>query len=270
MAVIDGTQQTEHSAGTTAAAQAPPTVRTITRGDLRDALSKGMADFSAAPTHVIFLGLMYPLLGFLLARAVFQYNVLPLLFPMVAGFAILGPFAAIGLYEISRLREQGLPVSWRDALEVVRAPGFKSILLLGGVLLALFSVWLGAAHLLYGAIFGDDVPRTLGGFIDQIFDTRRGALLLVLGHLLGAAFAVAAFAISVVSFPLLLDRNVNVGTAIGTSFRAIAANPRVMLEWAVVVAALLMAGSVPLLLGLAVAVPVLGHATWHLYRRVVV
>jgi uncharacterized membrane protein len=270
MAVISITQKSEPSAGRTTAAQALPAVRTITRGDLRDALSKGIADFSAAPTHVIFLGLMYPLLGFVLARAVFQYNVLPLLFPLVAGFAILGPFAAIGLYEISRLREQGRPVSWRNALEVVRAPGFKSILLLGGVLLALFSIWLGAAHLLYGAIFGDDVPRTLGGFIDQIFETRRGGLLLIFGHLVGAAFAVMAFAVSVVSFPVLLDRNVDVATAIGTSLRAIAANPRVMCEWAIVVAALLMAGSVPVLLGLAVVVPVLGHATWHLYRRVVV
>lgn len=247
-----------------------PVVRTISRNDLREALRKGVADFSAAPTHVIFLGLIYPLIGFVLFRATFQYNVLPLLFPMVAGFAILGPFAAIGLYEISRLREQGRPVSWLNALEVVRAPGFKSILLLGAILMTLFVLWLGAAHLIYAAIFGDAEPKSLGAFIDLILDTRSGTLLLIVGHVVGAVFAVIAFAISVVSFPLLLDRNVGVVTAVMTSIRAIATNPRVMAEWAVLVAALLIAGSIPLLLGLAAVMPVLGHATWHLYRRVVV
>jgi uncharacterized membrane protein len=266
MAVID----LSHATGSATANTARPEVRTITAGDLGDALRKGLADFNAAPTHVLFLGLMYPVLGFVLARAVFQYNVLPLLFPLVAGFAIMGPFAAIGLYEISRLREQGRPVSWRNALEVVHAPGFKSILLLGGVLLALFSIWLGAAHLLYGAIFGDAGPKSLSAFAQDIFGTKLGTELLIVGHLVGAAFAAAAFAISVVSFPLLLDRRVDVATAIGTSVRAVAANPRVMAEWAVIVAGLLMMGSVPMLMGLAVAVPVLGHATWHLYRRVVV
>jgi uncharacterized membrane protein len=170
MAFID----VNHSAGSVAAEQARPEVRTITAGDLGDALRKGVADFSAAPTHVLFLGMMYPVLGFVLARAVFQYNVLPLLFPLVAGFAILGPFAAIGLYEISRLREQGRPVNWRNALEVVHAPGFKSILLLGGVLLALFSTWLGAAHLLYAAIFGDEGPKTLAAFAQDIVGTKLG------------------------------------------------------------------------------------------------
>jgi uncharacterized membrane protein len=259
-----------HRTGSAAAEQTPPAVRTITRNDLREALRKGLADFSAAPTHVLFLGLMYPLIGFLLFRATFQYNMLPLLFPLVAGFAIVGPFAALGLYEISRLREQGKAVSWRNALEVVRTPNAKSILLLGGILLTLFVLWLGTAHLLFAAIFGDAEPKSLGAFAHEIFATKLGTELLIVGHLVGALFAAAAFAVSVVSFPLLLDRNVNVATAIGTSYRAIAANPRVMLEWAVVVAALLMAGSVPLLLGLAVVVPVLGHATWHLYRRVVV
>jgi uncharacterized membrane protein len=247
-----------------------PTVRAITRADLQDALRKGLADFSAAPTHVIFLTLIYPALGLLLCRAAFQYSVLPLLFPLVAGFAIMGPFAAIGLYEISRLREQGKAVTWRNGLEVVRAPGFKSILLLGGILMALFLAWLAAAHLIYATIFGEAVPKSLGTFIDQIFETRPGALLLIVGHLVGALFAAVAFAISVVSFPLLLDRNVDVVTAIGTSLRAIAANPWTMLEWAALVAALLIVGSLPLLVGLAAVMPVLGHATWHLYRKVVV
>jgi uncharacterized membrane protein len=123
---------------------------------------------------------------------------------------------------------------------------------------------------LYGAIFGDEGPKSLAAFAQDILGTKLGTELLIVGHLVGAMFAAAAFAISVVSFPLLLDRNVDVATAIGTSLRAIAANPRVMLEWAVIVAALLMIGSVPLLIGLAVVVPILGHATWHLYRRVVV
>jgi uncharacterized membrane protein len=178
---------------------AVPAVRTISRVDLQDALRKGLADFSAAPTHVIFLALIYPALGLLLCRAAFQYSMLPLLFPLVAGFAIMGPFAAIGLYEISRLREQGRDVSWRSALEVVYAPNFKSILLLGAILLTLFVLWLGAAHLLYAAIFGDAIPKSLGAFIDEVFATKLGTELLIIGHLVGAAFAAVAFAISVVS-----------------------------------------------------------------------
>jgi uncharacterized membrane protein len=270
MAFIDLAHKTGRKTDSIAAEQAPPAVRTITRRDLGEALRKGLADFSAAPTHVLFLGLMYPLMGFLLFRATFQYNLLPLLFPLVAGFAIVGPFAAIGLYEISRLREQGKAVTWQNALEVVHTPNIKSILLLGGILLTLLVMWLGAAHLLYAAIFGDAAPKSFDVFAREIFGTKLGTELLIVGHLVGAMFAAAAFAISVVSFPLLLDRNVDVAMAVGTSLRAIQANPRVMVEWAALVAALLIAGSLPLLMGLAAVVPVLGHATWHLYRRVVV
>lgn len=247
-----------------------PVVRTLTQGDLIDALRKGLADFAAVPTHVIFVSLIYPIVGLLLFRAVFQYEFLPLLFPIIAGFALLGPFAAIGLYEISRLREAGVPVTWRNAVNVRRSRQIGAILLLGLVMTALFGVWLAAAYAIYQATFGQALPASLTGFLRDVLTTEAGVKLLVVGNLVGFGFAVVALAVSAMSFPMLVDRDVDVGTAISTSVRVMLRNPVMMLEWGAFVAAALVIGSLPLLVGLAVVMPVLGHATWHLYRQAVV
>ena len=246
-----------------------PAVRTLSQNDLIAALREGLADFNAAPTHAIFLSLIYPVVGLLLAHATFSMNLLPLLFPAVAGFAILGPFAAVGLCEISRLRETGVAVTWRNALGVIHAKSILGILILGAVLAALFGVWLYAANELYAAFFGDEVPASAAALAHQIFGTAAGWKMMLVGDLIGAVFAVAGFAISVIAFPMLIDRDTDAGTAALTSIRAVVANPVVMAEWGLIVAAALVLGSIPLLIGLAVVMPVLGHATWHLYRRVV-
>jgi uncharacterized membrane protein len=248
---------------------AQPHVRVIGPADLKLALVRGVDDFTAMPSHAMFLCVIYPLVGLVLSRLAFGYDVLPLLFPLVSGFALVGPFAALGLYELSRRREQGLDVSWRRALDVWRSPAFGSILLLGVLLMAVFLIWLAAAQSIYVANFGYAPAASIPDFIKQVFTTRAGWALILVGNGVGFLFAVLVLAISVVSFPLLLDRNVGVAVAVLTSIRAVRTNPGMMALWGLIVAALLVIGSIPFLLGLTVVLPVLGHATWHLYRRVV-
>ena len=245
-------------------------VRKITTDDLKDALSRGFDDFKANPTHLIFLGVIYPVMGLILARFTAEAALLPLIFPLVAGFALVGPFAAVGLYELSRRREQGLPAEWKHAFMAFRSPAIGSIMALGFMLMVILVVWLAAARLIYRSTIGHAMPDTMGSMFGEIFGTSQGWSLIILGNGVGFLFAVLAFTISVVSFPLLLDRNVGVGAAIQTSVRAVTLNPRVMAIWAAIVVAGLILGSIPLLIGLAVAMPVLGHSTWHLYRHLVV
>jgi uncharacterized membrane protein len=221
------------------------------------------------PTHVIFLSLIYPIAGIAIWRATFGYDVVPLLYPLAAGFALIGPFAAIGLYELSRRRELGLDTSWKHAFDIIHSPSIWALAALGLFLLAIFGVWLAVANGIYVANFGYRQPATLTEFANMVFATPEGHRLVVVGNMVGFFFAVLAFALSVVSFPLLLDRNVGVPVAIATSVRAILKNPGTMVLWGVIVAAGLALGSLPFFFGLAVVMPVLGHATWHLYRRVV-
>jgi uncharacterized membrane protein len=249
--------------------EAPPKVRKIVIADLKDALARGWDDFAAMPSHAVFLCLIYPVVGFLLARLVLGANVLPLLFPLAAGFALLGPLAALGLYEMSRRREQGLDVSWEHALDVFRSPSLGAIVALGLLLVAIFLVWIAVAQAIYVATFGYAPAASMPDFIQQVLTTREGWMLTILGNGIGFLFAVLVLTLGVVSFPLLLDRDVGVATAVLTSVRAVMANPVTMAVWGLIVAVLLFIGSLPAFFGLAVVMPVLGHATWHLYRKVV-
>ena len=246
-----------------------PAVRAIGLTDLRDAVAKGIEDFNAVPTHAVFLGIIYAVLGIILFRLAFGYDVLPLVYPMLAGFILLGPCAAIALYELSRRRERGLDVSPEHLLEVFRSPSIGAIVRLGLVLLAIFLAWLVAAKTMYAQIMGGAVPASLGEFSHQVLTTSAGWQLIVVGNAVGFVFAAVALIISVVSFPMLVDRNVGAATAVRTSVRAVAANPLTMAAWGLFVVAALIVGALPLFFGLAVVFPVLGHATWHLYRRIV-
>ena len=246
-----------------------PAVRRVTAADLGDALARGVGDFAAFRTDVAFLCVIYPLVGLILARLVFGYELLPLLFPLASGFALIGPVAAVGLYEMSRRREAGAEVSWADAFEVVHAPSFGAILRFGLLLMAIFAVWLNAAIAIYDLTLGPAQPVSVGAFVHDVFATDGGWALIGLGVGVGFLFAVLVLAISVVSVPLLLDREIGVTLAIRTSLRAVAANPGPMAAWGIIVAAGLVVGSLPFFLGLIVVMPVLGHATWHLYRKLV-
>jgi len=249
--------------------QAQPKVRTIGLADLTDALARGWDDFTAMPSHAVFLCLIYPVVGFVLFRLMLGANVLPLLFPLAAGFALIGPLAALGLYEMSRRREQGLEVSWKHALDVFRSPSLGAIIVLGLMLVAIFLVWIAVAQAIYVANFGYAPAASMPDFVNQVLTTPAGWTLAIVGNAVGFLFAVLVLTLGVVSFPLLLDRDVGVATAVLTSVRAVLANPFTMAVWGLIVAALLLAGSLPAFIGLAVVMPVLGHATWHLYRKVI-
>jgi uncharacterized membrane protein len=245
-----------------------PAIRRIEARDLWDALRKGMGDLGAARADILFIALIYPIAGLVLARLAFSLDLLPLVFPLLSGFALLGPVAAIGLYEISRRREQGLPVTWSSAFGVLHSPALGSILGLGAILLVLFGLWMGAAYGIYWVTLGPAEPASAATFVHDVFQTGAGWAMLVAGVGVGLLFAIAALAISVISFPLLLDRNVGMGDAIATSLRAVAANPVPMALWGLIVAGGLALGSATALVGLVFVMPVLGHATWHLYRKV--
>lgn len=246
-----------------------PEVRKIGMADIKDALAKGIADFEAMPTHLIFLCLIYPILTLLMARVAGGYDVLPLVFPLLAGFTLIGPLAACGMYELSKRRERGEDISRWRAFDVRKSPAKMSIASLGIVQLAVYLVWVGVANTIYSQVFGDFVPASVGDFIGQIFGTEAGWTLIIIGSGAGFVFAAVVLSVSAISFPLVLDRDVGAVSAAFTSIRVTLANPITMGIWGLIVVVALALGALPLFFGLAVVMPVLGHATWHLYRKVV-
>ena len=247
-----------------------PEVRHLTIGDLYGALADGWRDFWQKPSHLAFLGLIYPVVGAALAVWSSGNNSWPLLFPLVTGFALIGPFAALPIYEMSRRQEMGLATHWSAAFDVFRTPAFASIAALGVWMMIVFTIWLMSAQFLYESLYGPGSPPSLTAFIDEVFNTSQGQTLMLWGNLVGFGFAVLVLATGVVSIPLLLDRDVGAAVAVQTSIRVALHNPVVIALWGLLVVAILVLGALPLLVGLAIAVPVLGHATWHLYRRAVV
>jgi uncharacterized membrane protein len=253
-----------------------PTIRRIHLADIGDALREGVADFRANPTHLIFLCLIYPIMGLVLGRMASGSDALPLVYPLVGGFALIGPLAAVGLYELSRRRERGLAVSISNAFDVFRSRRIAAILGLGAVFVAILAAWMVAAQLVFDATMPADSAGSIGDFVSAIFTTYAGQRLIMVGTLVGFVFAVVALTIGVVSFPLLVDREVaptameQVVTAVQISVRATLANPIPIAAWGLVVAVSLCIGAATLLVGLAVLMPVLGHGTWHLYRKLIV
>ncbi|MCB4822287.1 DUF2189 domain-containing protein [Roseicella aerolata] len=249
---------------------AEPGIRRIGTADLREVLRQGWDDFLAIPTQLVFLCVLYPLVGWVAARAFSGGEMMPLLWPLVAGLSLLGPVAAVGLYEISRRREAGEQVSWLTAFEVLRHPNLPLIAMMGVMLMAIFVAWLFVAKMIYNMTMGQLPIASFGDLVNATFTTSEGWQLLLLGNGAGFLFALLVLMLTVVSVPMLIDRRVDISTAIQTSFRACMANPGPMAAWGLIVAVLLFLGCLPAFIGLAVVMPVLGHATWHLYKRVVV
>ena len=256
--------------GAAGSSPAATNIRKIGPADLKEALLKGLDDFKAKPSHLILLAVIYPLAMVVAVNVAAGYELLPLVFPLLSGFALIGPFAAVGLYDMSKQREEGLEISWEHAFNVFRSHSIYAIVKLSILLGVIYFAWLGAAFAVYRLIFGSTVPASIAEFTWQILATPAGWTLIIVGCAVGFLFALVVLAISAVSFPLLIDRDVNMMTAAQTSVRAFVANPITMLIWGFIVASLLLIGSVPFFVGLAVVMPVLGHATWHLYRKVVV
>ena len=245
-------------------------VRTIALGDLWQSLKEGYDDFHAAPTvGVVLTVLLYLLFALLLTLSLIGKDLLHLAFPIVAGFTLIGPVVSVGLFEMSRRRERGLEVSWRSTFDFVHSASFAPILALSLVMMVLYLAWLFSAQFLFFGLFGDDPPVSASDFVTQLVTTRRGAGLIFYGFLLGFIFAFTALAISAVAFPLILDRPASAATAVAISIRAVTSNLMVMLVWGLIVVVLLVAGAMVFLIGLAAVLPILGHATWHLYRKVV-
>ncbi len=250
--------------------QSMPIIRRIGVTDLFHALGRGVEDFLAAPTQLLFLGLIYPVVGGAAAAFAAQVDVIPMLYPLIAGITLMGPLAALGLYEVSRQREVGRPVTWRNAFDVRHSASLGSVAWLGAMLLALFVGWLAVAEHIYLSTMGGLSHPDSMAFLSQLFSTGQGWAMIVIGNGVGLLFALAVLCLSVVSFPFLLDRGGNVFRAIHVSVLAVRHNPGMMALWGLMVAALLLLGCLPLFVGLAVVMPVLGHATWHLYRAMVV
>ena len=254
---------------TGADAGSEPRINKVGVTDIVAALREGFDDFWAMPSHLVFLGVIYPICGGLLAYFASRGDLLQLVFPLASGLVLVGPVAAIGLYQISRRRELGLPFSWAHTFDVLRSPSLIPIVGLSLLLAVLFALWIGVAQALYVALYGSDTPATLSALLGEAMSTQRGQALFLVGGAIGFAFAALTFAVSAISFPLLLDRDVGVLVAVRASLAAVRENPVTMGAWALTIAVAMVLGSLPLFVGLAVVMPVLGHATWRFYRRVV-
>ncbi|WP_439923880.1 DUF2189 domain-containing protein [Nitrobacter sp. JJSN] len=268
MATYYPLEDTSHLHSETVAADGP-VIRHIGFSDLLDALRLGWEDFKAVPSHALVLCAIYPVIGILIARMVLGYSVLPLLVPIAAGFALIGPFAALGLYELSYRRELGMEASAWHAFHVLRAPSFGSMLGLGALLFAIFVAWVVTAHAMYVSAFGNTPASAIPDFLTKVFTTSEGWRLIMAGCGVGFLFAAVALCISIVSFPLMLHQHADMTDAMMTSMRVVAKNPIAAAEWGLIVAFLLVIGSIPFFLGLTVVMPLLGHATWHLYRKAI-
>lgn len=252
-----------------AAGSAPIHIRDITGKDLRAALADGWEDFKDKRGDILIIGFAYPIIGLLLVMLAMGYSLIPVLFPLAAGISILGPAVAAGFYELARRRERGMDSSWRHFFDVFAGQAFAPLAALTLFLAVLFLLWLGAAWTIYNNTLGPLDPKSIGEFTQLLFTTSEGWTMIVGGNLVGLAFAAIVLTVSAVSFPMIVDKAVDVGTAVETSVRATARNPVSMSKWGLIVAILLFLGSIPMFIGLAIVLPWLGYATWHLYTRVV-
>jgi uncharacterized membrane protein len=247
-------------------------IRTLTFDDLRIALRQGWDDFLAKRGDLVFLGFIYPVIVALAIMSASQMSILPLIFPLVAGTILLGPAFASGFYELARRRENGLDSRWRHFLDVIRKPGGSALFDLTCVLALLFMAWMATAWFIYHVTL-ENVPgstASVGSFLSAVFGTSEGWQMIVLGNLVGFGFALLTLAVSVVSFPMAVDKPISWGVAMRTSFRVAWHNPVTVAAWGLLVVGMLFLGALPALVGLAVVLPVLGYATWHLYTRAVV
>ncbi|QYJ06961.1 DUF2189 domain-containing protein [Qipengyuania flava] len=237
----------------------------LTAGDLVDAVRKGWRDFLARPQYGFFFASFYVLVGAGLYYLLMVRGETRWLIAAVAGFPLFAPFAAVGLYEVSRRLERDLPTSWGTILGALRGRGDEQLLLMGGIIFVGFSFWVIIAHTIF-AIFASAAGLGEGM---AFLTSQMGLTMLAVGGAVGAVIAFVFYAITLMSLPMLVDRDVDFITAIITSFKTLSANFGVLLLWALVIALALFAAILPFFLGLFVVLPVLGHATWHLYRRAV-
>lgn len=229
-------------------------------------LRDGWRDFRRAPAFGLLFSAFYVLGGLVLAAVALASGQEWWLMPFVVGFPLIAPFAAVGLYEVSRRIEADEPLIWREVLAVVIAQKDRQIPSMAMVILLMFMFWVFVAHTTFALFMGVSSLTNISSS-PEIMLQGRGLTMLAVGTIIGAGFAAVLFSITVVGLPLIMDREVDLITASIASFQAVAANPLVLLVWAAVIAGLLFIGILPMFLGLFIALPVLGHASWHMYRR---
>lgn len=243
-----------------------PVANDLTLADLRVALAKGWADYRAHPLFGMFFAAFYIAGGLALSWLLATRGSSMWLIPAASGFPLIAPFTAVGLYEVSRRREAGLPLSWGAVLGALRGRGDDQLLMIGGFVFVGFTFWMILAHGIFAIFMAES---GVGGESLAMLQTTSGIAMLAVGTVTGALMAFLFYAVTVISLPLLVDKDIDFLTAIIKSLRAVQLNRMVMVVWATIIAATLFAAMIPAFLGLLVVLPVLGHATWHLYRRVV-
>jgi uncharacterized membrane protein len=246
-----------------------PHLNAITFGDIGGALAQGIADFRQAPLFGLFFGGFFALGGLFIVASFVFFDMSWMIYPFAIGFPLIGPFAAVGLYEVSRRIEHGRPLVWREILGVIWRQRAREFSWMAFVTLFIFWIWIYQVRLLIAVILGFKASSNMDRFINVLATTNEGMLFLIVGHVVGAVLALVLYSVTVVSLPFLLERNTDFITAIATSVKAVFISPIPMLGWGVCVTILIIAGSLPAFLGFFVVLPILGHATWHLYRKIV-
>ncbi|WP_306117741.1 MULTISPECIES: DUF2189 domain-containing protein [unclassified Roseitalea] len=246
-----------------------PAVNALTADDIRAALAEGWSDFRRAPLFGLFFAGVYAIGGLLIVQSLFVWEQSWMIYPVMIGFPLIGPFAAVGLYEVSRRLAAGEPLAWNEVLSVIRAQSRRELAFMAFVVLFIFWIWMYQVRLLIALVLGRMSFATWESFSSTVFTTSQGWTFLAIGHVVGAALALALFSVTVISIPMLLDRNVDFVTAMITSVKAVFASPVVMLGWGAIVTLAVIAGIIPAFLGLLVVLPVLGHTTWHIYKKAV-
>lgn len=246
-----------------------PKIRKIILADVGDAFAGGLRDFQSAPVFGLFFGGVYAIGGMAIVLSAFYLGLGYLAYPLAAGFALVGPFAAAGIYEVSRRLESGDELSWGAILNVVYAQRKTDLGWMAFVTVFMLIVWMYQVRLLLALFLGFQSFTNMNEFLDVLVSTPEGLMFLVVGNTIGLMVSLVLYSLTVISFPLLLDRDVDFITAMITSVRAVMSNPYPMLSWAAIVFIWLIIASLPFFLGHFMALPVLGHATWHLYKKVV-
>ncbi|MBX3567324.1 MAG: DUF2189 domain-containing protein [Rhizobiaceae bacterium] len=257
----------EHSAQGSPAAL-PPVVA-LSAADIRTALTQGMADFARAPAYGLAFGAVFAAIGMVIVLSLTRWHVPWMIYPFAIGFPLVGPFAAIGLYEVSRRLQADLPVGWSDLVRAIWRQRRREPSWMAFVMLFIFWIWMYQVRLLIALMLGRMSFATFDRFVSIVLTTPQGWLFLAVGHVIGGVLALVLYSLTVVSIPLLMDRDYDVLTGMLTSLRVVVASPLVMLGWGVVVTLCVIVACVPFFLGLLVVLPVLGHTTWHIYRKAV-
>lgn len=255
-------------AAQTTSAREWPTINRLTPSDILDALDHGIRDFRAAPKYGLFFGAFYAAAGWLIVSLVYKFNLPYLAYPLATGFALFAPFAATGLYAVSRRLERGEPLSWSEVFGSVKAVSGRELAWMAVVTVFTLIIWLDIAAFLFFAFMGFG-GGTTSDLLNEILTTTRGWVFLTIGNIVGAILAAIVFSYSAVSFPMLYDRNVDFVTAMVTSVKTVLKNPWAMAVWALIIFVHLMLSLISLFAGLIVVLPILGHTTWHIYRKAV-